>query len=417
MLLAGCASFRRLNSDLAFMDETYIVSATVENATEFQNIYGAVVEWDQAQRKVLSADFARVGPLGVFAFFVKSARNQHVLAFSDLNRNEGYDPGEPAWIHSKADGRAAPAAIPAKERKVGLRGKLSKTVALPPEMLTAAKAFRGARTPEQAATGWDIPIALGDIANLDDPRFSAVRGEEGLWEPARFPRETGIGIYFLEKYDPGRIPVLFVYGAGGSPQDWREFFKTMDRTQYQPWFLLYPTGRRLEGTAMSLNDGVELLHEHLGFKKLYVVAHSMGGLVSRSFLIHNILIDGNRYVVRFVSISTPWAGHEAAAMGVKFSPGVVPSWRDMAKGSAFQKEIFSRSLKGRVDHLLLFGTRPSRSIVLPHENDGTVSVESQCAPAAVEDAVRTVGFDADHVGILSRPEVIHAVEAFLSSTR
>ena len=119
-------------------------------------------------------------------------------------------------------------------------------------------------------------------------------------------------------------------------------------------------------------------------------------------------------VTRFVSISTPWGGHEAASMGVRFSPAVVPSWRDLVSGSEFQKTILSKPLRRYVDHLLLYGTHSSISYVLPHENDGTVSVASQLAPAARADAVKVAGFDADHVGILSLPEVVRTAEAFLA---
>jgi alpha-beta hydrolase superfamily lysophospholipase len=43
---------------------------------------------------------------------------------------------------------------------------------------------------------------------------------------------------------------------------------------------------QLHQTANALNEGVELLHERYGFKRLHVAAHSMGGLVARDFLIH-----------------------------------------------------------------------------------------------------------------------------------
>ena len=75
-------------------------------------------------------------------------------------------------------------------------------------------------------------------------------------------------------------------------------------------------------------------------------------------------------------------------MGVRFSPAVVPSWRDMVSGGEFQKTILSKPLRGYVDHLLLYGTHSSISYVLPDENDGTVSVASQLAPAARADAVK-----------------------------
>jgi hypothetical protein len=414
--VCGCSSFRTLRKEVSFMKETSIVSAEVENAEQYPEVYGLVVEWDRDRGKVLSADITRVGDLGVFAFFVKSPVNQYVMAFSDRSGNKRYDPGEPGWIHSDGSGRAVPVRIDPRERKARVRGRLSESSTPPLELVTAGNEFLGARTPEEAVTGWRIPVALGDLADLDDPRFSAVRGEEGMWRPASFPRDTGVGIYFLEPYDPSRVPVLFVYGIAGSPQDWRPFFSMMDRTRYQPWFCLYPTGRRLDEVAGALNRGVEILQAHLGFPRLHVVAHSMGGLVSRAFLIKNVLEDENRYITRFVSISTPWGGHEAASMGVHFSPAVVPSWRDMVSGSEFQKAILSKPLRGSVDHLLLYGTHSSVSFVLPHENDGTVSVASQLAPAARADAVEVIGFDADHVGILSLPEVVSFVEAFLAGS-
>lgn len=100
-------------------------------------------------------------------------------------------------------------------------------------------------------------------------------------------------------------------------------------------------------------------------------------------------------------------------MGVKYSPAVVPSWRDMARGE-LQRSMQARRLKGRVEHLLLYGTHSSSSFVLPDENDGTVSVKSQLNPAIQADAVRAIGFDADHVGILSRPDVIRTAEEFFA---
>lgn len=415
VLLPSCVKFVKLESDLDFTAGTYIISSAVENAERYPRLYGLVVEWDRAKNEVLSVDRTRVGSLGVFAFFVKRAGNQYMLAYSDTNANEAYDAGEPAWIAADEHGRLVPVVVNGVTR----RGKATLTPAAAnvplPALGAAALAFRGKRTTGEAVTGWSIPIALGDLADLDDPRFSAVRGEEGLWEPASFPRETGIGIYFLEPYDPLRIPVLFVYGAAGSPQDWRTFFSSLDRTKYQAWFYLYPSGRRLHELGDSLNSGVELLHGRLRFHRLDVVAHSMGGLVSRSFLAKNVLDDGNRYVHRFVSISTPWGGHEAASMGVKFGPAVVPSWRDMVTGSDFQKAVLSRPLKGRIDHLLIYGHHASRSLVLPDENDGTVSVASELVPAAKADAATVVGFDADHVGILSRPDVVQLVQEFLGA--
>ena len=410
-LVAGCARFRRLREDLRFMEQSYTVTAVVDNPDQLPDVYGAVVEWEDGA--VHAADFCQVGEVGLFGFRVYSAENQYLLAFSDRNGNGLYDAAEPSWIHTGPDGKPAAVRVDEHQQRSRMRGRLSADEQLPVELVRAAYDFIGARTARDAATGLNIPIALGDIADLDDSKFEAARGSDGLWEPARFPLDVGIGIYFLEPYDPDKIPVLFVNGAAGSPQDWRIFFDEIDRDTYQPWFYLFPSGQALDQLATSLNYAVTVLQSYYGFEQLHVVAHSMGGLMSRGFLIKNVLEDGNRYIDTFVSITTPWGGHEAAAMGVKTSPGVVPSWRDMQMGSDYQYAIFSRSLRHRVDSLLIYGFKSSRSFFLPKENDGTVSVRSQTTPAALSEADLVIGYDLDHVGILSDPDVIRDVEAFL----
>ncbi len=414
LFLAGCANFKTLGRNLDFMNESYILSVKISNAKGVKNINGAVVEWSEQSGEVLSGDYTRVkNSLGVFGFFVRSSKNQYAMAYSDTNSNQRYDKGEPAWIHSDSSGKPVPVLFDEKQRKARLKGELSTTTVIPTEMISDVKRFAAGRSRAEIISRLNIPIALGDIANLSDLKFSSERGEQGLWQPSDFPISSGIGIYFLEEYDPNRIPILFVYGAGGSPQDWKAFFAKIDRKKYQPWFFYYPTGRRLTEMGGALNRGVEILHDHYGFKRLHVVAHSMGGMVARSFVTKNVLDDGNHYITRFVTISTPWGGHEAAASGVKHAPEVVPSWRDMEAGSDFQTNLYARSLQGKVAHLLIYGNKSRKSMILPPENDGTVSVASQMFAPVIKAAVYFKSFYSDHVGILSNPEVIQLTQEFL----
>ncbi len=59
------------------------------------------------------------------------------------------------------------------------------------------------------------------------------------------------------------------------------------------------------------------------------------------------------------------------------------------------------------------GDKSKNSLVLPDENDGTVSVESVTRKEAVKDAIKVQSFDEDHVSILSNSEVIKMVGDFL----
>jgi len=100
-------------------------------------------------------------------------------------------------------------------------------------------------------------------------------------------------------------------------------------------------------------------------------------------------------------------------MGVKHSPQVVPSWRDMAAGSLFQKQLYKHQLHGRVQHFLIYGDEGKRSLMIHGANDGTVSVASETFAPVFKQATHTLKVHATHTSILSKPEVIRAVEAFL----
>jgi pimeloyl-ACP methyl ester carboxylesterase len=211
----------------------------------------------------------------------------------------------------------------------------------------------------------DLPLALPDVsrhstqvgalADLDAPEFSAASGREGYWTPMEAFRRIGGNVYFIEPFDPSRIPVLFVHGAAGSAQDWRYFIEHLDRSRYQAWVFQYPSGGALDSMSHLLYWKLLNLKMRYGFTRLHVVAHSMGGLVARRFLLDH----GDQFpeIGHFVSVSMPWGGEPSAALGVKHSPGVVPSWRDMQPAGAFLGELFARDLPAHVSHTLLFGHR------------------------------------------------------------
>ena len=277
-----------------------------------------VMEWDRSAGKVLSGDRINVGDSGLFAFVVNKPDNCHVCAFADRNSNDRYDPGEPAWIYGGSDPK--PVVFDGESRRSEVKGRLSNSARLPDDAIREAREFIGDRKLEDVITAQGATLALGEVVDPAEQRFAATTGREGMWTPASFAFKGGLGIYFLDHYDPGKIPVLFVYGAAGSPQDSSEFFKRIDRRRYQPWFYVYPTGARLERAANVLNEGIKGLHAMHRFRRLHVVAHSMGGLVARRAVMKNVLEDGNGYINRLVTISSPFGGHEAAEMGVEMAP-------------------------------------------------------------------------------------------------
>jgi pimeloyl-ACP methyl ester carboxylesterase len=167
----------------------------------------------------------------------------------------------------------------------------------------------------------------------------------------------------------------------------------------------------LSSIVTHLGRVVTQLESRHGFRQLFIVAHSMGGLLGRGFIFEHEEANDDELTPLFVSISTPWGGHQAAQKGVDRAPAVVDSWRDMAPDSAFQREILyddpdskrhPRRLPAHVSHHLLFGyKRNARS--LGASSDEVITIASQLLPAAQGGAEEVFGIDATHAGILKAP--------------
>ncbi len=418
LALTGCANFRNLAKDLKILDEGYQVRGIIENAADFKGpVRVSIVEWNRQTRQVYSGDQIDLVTGGAFTFSVTNPQNQYLGAFADANGNHRMDPGEASWIYQAETGEAAPLPFTGGKRKLGVRGRLAENNDSPPGLRQAVDRALAGRGVGQFITRRGVRFSIGETADLNEPRFQATRGEEGLWTPATLAITHGFGIYFREPYDPDRIPVLFIHGAGGSPQDWRMAMEKLDRKRYQAWFYFYPSGMRLNDAAAALNTGVGDLHSRYHFPRLDVVAHSMGGLVARKFILKNALDEKNDYIKTFITFSTPWDGHEAAAMGVKWAPSVVPSWHDMKQGSPFLNHLFNQRLKGKVSYHLFHSHRAKYSPFLPKENDGSISVASERRPEALAEARSEQGYNEDHVSILTSRAALKRAREILDAAK
>jgi hypothetical protein len=131
----------------------------------------------------------------------------------------------------------------------------------------------------------------------------------------------------------------------------------------------------------------------------------MGGLVSRYAILQNVYEDHHDYIRLYVTISTPWAGHRAAAFGVEKAPAVVPSWRNVVPDSEFITGLYDRKLPATIPHYLLF-SYSGRSDRMERNNDGAVTLESQLDYRVQRQAREIYGFDEDHVKVLESDDVI-----------
>ena len=238
-----------------------------------------------------------------------------VGAFQDLNRDQRYS-DEPALppLHPDRMLELAPGQrVDSLQLVIPRDGRFVVDSLDPVARQTADLAVRS--NEDQTFVSLDQVAVEGEVVELADPKFGEVSGKLGFFDVYEFAWKLGPGVYFLEPYSPDKIPVLFVHGAEGYPQQFSKLIEGLDRARFQPWFFFYPSGARLEAVAHFLTERIARLEDRYGFSKLAVVAHSMGGLVSRAFLLeHHARVDDDP-IGLFVSYSTPWEGRRLRAGG------------------------------------------------------------------------------------------------------
>jgi pimeloyl-ACP methyl ester carboxylesterase len=253
---------------------------------------------------------------------------------------------------------------------------------------------------------------VGVIASLDDRRFSAQSGREVAMHPIGAFAAGGFGIFFEEAFDPARIPVLFVHGINGSPQDVRPLMEMVDREKFQVWFVFYPSTLRLPSISRILHEALADLEVTYGLQRLYVVAHSMGGLVSLGFIQAGSAETGSSLIRTFITLATPFSGQASAALIESTPQNLRPrwidhvAWIDMVPGSEFIQGLYQRPLPDHVDHHLFLAYLPGRP------DDGVVSIASQL-DGRVEPSARIHAEPAGHVEILRSEQVAGRIDAIL----
>jgi pimeloyl-ACP methyl ester carboxylesterase len=161
------------------------------------------------------------------------------------------------------------------------------------------------------------------------------------------------GLYFLEPYDPSRIPVVFVHGLMSSPFTWVKTINGLQqdpeiRKRYQPWVFGYATGNPILYSALRLREELAKVDKfypnHLPY---VVVGHSMGGMLthaqvttvtrsmwendknmaalaksifadnsSDSLIVRALTYQANPRIKRVVFICTPHRGSDMASGGL-----------------------------------------------------------------------------------------------------
>lgn len=353
-------------------------------SNEDSKIATLIIAYCPACAKDEYTEYVTCGADGTFMLYLPQG-NYYLFAFTDYNHNDIFEENEVSGVYGD---NLQPAEISINE------GELINDVIIQ----TAQTNRLNILIPMSWRFKADQKITRkmtynGQLLKIYHEFFSLDNAQTGYWNPSSFMKAFGAHIYLADKFDPKKIPVLFVHGTEGSPYNWIYFYMRLDRNIYQPWFFYYPSGIRVNLAASLLYEELGELHNKFGFQKMSIVAHSVGGLTTRSFLNYYASARQNNYITLFISLATPWSGFGIADASQKMPHKIIPAWLDLGTRSAFIQSTMQTALPSTIKHYIFYG-----------KNDNLVG-DTALDNRAVSPAVEVFGFDCTHDTILKDRKV------------
>ena len=342
-------------------------------------------------------DYIMLDRPGTYMIYVPAGR-YHLYAFSDYDDNGIFDQDEAAGFY-----RAGKTGVPAEVRVAEGEVRTDITIPAAPQRGGGGVFPRVIRVRDEAAAHYQA--ANGDVVKIYDERFCLDNAYRGWWSPSMFMKVFGAHVYAVEKYNPTKIPLLFVHGAQGTPQNWAYFLFRLDTSRYQPWFFYYPSGIRLSLASRLLYESLIDLRKRYGFTTLCIAAHSMGGLITRDLLTSYDLRRDGITVKVYVTLASPWTGFDSANMALILPSKKIPVWYDVSPASSFIGRVLRAQLPPHVKYYLFYG------------KDDSVAKGTALDERAYGGAKEKFGFDVDHDSILSDRKVFGKFREILNRER
>jgi len=211
---------------------------------------------------------------------------------------------------------------------------------------------RPAKQPAASVEGKTRPLAANfsaPISYYKPPPNLMFAGLFGGFNASKYPAPTGL--YFMQPYDPDRIPLVFVHGLFSTPFTWVQTINGLQADpeickHYQFWIFAYPTGNPILYSALRLREELAKADQlYPNHKPYVVVGHSMGGMLthdqvvtvnqgmwdkalgqnarsffkensSNSLIVQATTFRANPRIKRVVFICTPHRGSDIASNGI-----------------------------------------------------------------------------------------------------
>lgn len=257
---------------------------------------------------------------------------------------------------------------------------------------------------------WHVPVApnglvLGyDLSQIHETQM--FRSDHHHHGPhfALYPLDSE-GEFYTEKE-----PLLLVHGLEGGPKDFQAVVNRLrGSAEYQLYVAAYPDFQTR--TSVNGNDFAAELRRLIAAvgtgRDMTIVAHSMGGIVTRQAL-NDLVADGHMGEfgrIRVFAVDTPWHGYPGPEDGLMMSfarPFLPAGLRDMRAASPMFHHLYSVELPETVSLHLVFADR--RSEVMDYTD-----------PPVSELVDKLADYYSYDTQIIGEPMVINFWKALLSS--
>jgi pimeloyl-ACP methyl ester carboxylesterase len=205
-------------------------------------------------------------------------------------------------------------------------------------------------------------------------------------QAAEFSKTFGLFLFEVDReatrgFDPDHKSVVLVHGLDDPGQVWQNLAPELVKEDFNVWLMLYPNDQPIVESARLFFEALQGLKQN-GINRIFIVAHSMGGLVSRDMLtspeIEYDRLAKNRQVpevVALIMVGTPNHGSQLARLRMfteirdqlaRLAKGQA-NWLggildgageakiDLLPGSRFLTELNARPHPDGVDTLIIAG--------------------------------------------------------------
>ncbi len=212
----------------------------------------------------------------------------------------------------------------------------------------------------------------------------------------KLPRMSGTG-------------VILIHGITRSSKSMAAFREPLTKAGFHVFPFDYPSTRvEIPESADYLKQVIESLE---GVESLYIVAHSMGGIVTRAYMSQK----PDARIKRLVMLGSPNSGAELAdlmsdKMNFVFKPMLGPAGQQLVTDP---EGLIARLPIPTCDFAVIAGGRGGSGFnpLIPGDDDGIVSVASTRLPGAVD----FIQVESLHLRLLRSPEAISSAIRFLET--